>query len=26
MERYYAFNWLIGAGDGAEWDEIQPTT
>ena len=26
MERHYAFNWLIGAGDGAEWDEIQPTT
>ena len=26
MERHYAFNWLIGASDGAEWDEIQPTT
>ena len=26
MERHYAFNWLIGANDGAEWDEIQPTT
>ena len=26
MERHYAFNWLIGASDGAGWDEIQPTT
>lgn len=26
MERHYAFNWVIGAGGNAPWDEIQPTT
>lgn len=26
MERHYTFNWIIGANNGAEWDEIQPTT
>ncbi|WP_065219674.1 MULTISPECIES: DUF4272 domain-containing protein [Butyricimonas] len=26
MERHYAFNWLIGASEGADWDDIQPTT
>ena len=26
MERHYAFNWLIGADNGAEWDDIRPTT
>lgn len=26
MERHYALNWLIGADDGADWDDIQPGT
>lgn len=26
MERHYAFNWLIGANDSADWDDIQPGT
>ncbi len=26
MERHYAFNWIIGANDGADWDDIQPNT
>lgn len=26
MERHYALNWLIGADDGADWDNIQPGT
>ena len=26
MERHYAFNWLIGANGGADWDDIRPTT
>lgn len=26
MERHYTFNWIIGANDGADWDDIQPNT
>ena len=26
MERHYAFNWIIGANGGADWDDIQPNT
>lgn len=26
MERHYAFNWIIGANDGADWDNIRPNT
>ena len=26
VERHYAFNWIIGANEGAEWDDIQPNT
>lgn len=26
MERHYAFNWIIGANQNAEWDHIQPAT
>lgn len=26
MERHYALNWLIGADDGADWDDIKPGT
>lgn len=26
MERHYVLNWLIGADDGADWDDIQPGT
>ena len=26
MERHYAFNWIIGANVGADWDDIQPNT
>lgn len=26
MERHYALNWLIGADDGADWDNIKPGT
>lgn len=26
VERHYAFNWIIGANDGAEWDDISPNT
>ena len=26
MERHYTFNWIIGANNGADWDEIQPNT
>lgn len=26
MERHYTFNWLLGANQGANWDEIQPNT
>lgn len=26
MERHYAFNWIIGANNGADWDHIQPNT
>lgn len=25
-ERHYAFNWIIGANEEAEWDDIQPNT
>lgn len=25
-ERHYAFNWLIGANQGADWDNISPDT
>jgi Domain of unknown function (DUF4272) len=25
-ERHYAFNWIIGANDGADWDDIRPHT
>lgn len=26
IERHYAFNWIIGANNGADWDHIQPNT
>ena len=26
VERHYAFNWIIGANGGADWDDIQPNT
>lgn len=26
MERHYTFNWILGANDGAAWDDIQPNT
>lgn len=26
IERHYAFNWIIGANNGAGWDDIQPNT
>lgn len=26
VERHYAFNWIIGANDYADWDDIQPNT
>lgn len=26
MERHYTFNWIIGANDSADWDDIQPNT
>lgn len=26
MERHYTFNWIIGANQEAEWDNIQPNT
>lgn len=26
MERHYAFNWIIGAGGQARWDDVQPNT
>lgn len=26
IERHYAFNWIIGANEGADWDDIQPNT
>ncbi|MDE5944565.1 MAG: DUF4272 domain-containing protein, partial [Rikenella sp.] len=26
MERHYAFNWLIGSNNGADWDDIHPHT
>lgn len=26
VERHYAFNWITGANNGADWDEIQPNT
>lgn len=26
VERHYAFNWIIGANEGADWDDIQPNT
>lgn len=26
VERHYAFNWIIGANDNADWDDIQPNT
>lgn len=26
VERHYAFNWMIGANGGADWDDIQPNT
>lgn len=26
IERHYAFNWIIGANEGAKWDDIRPTT
>lgn len=26
IERHYAFNWIIGANEGADWDDIRPNT
>lgn len=26
VERHYAFNWIIGANGGENWDDIQPNT
>jgi hypothetical protein len=26
VERHYAFNWLVGANDNADWDDISPDT
>lgn len=26
VERHYAFNWIIGANENADWDDIQPNT
>lgn len=26
VERHYAFNWIIGANNHADWDDIQPNT
>lgn len=26
VERHYAFNWIIGANGGEDWDDIQPNT